>query len=348
MQTAASTRETVRDYYGRILQSSVDLRTSACCTAESYDPHVRRVLTEIDDEILTRFYGCGSPLPLALGGCSVLDLGCGTGRDVYVASRLVGQDGYVIGVDMTDEQLEIARRHRDSQTRRFGYDVPNVDFRTGIIEDLDSVNIEDDSIDVVISNCVINLSPDKEAVFREIFRVLKPGGELLFADVFTDRRLPAQAVADPVLYGECLGGAMYAEDFRRILITSGCADYRITSSSAIEIKDDELRARAGNVRFTSHTIRAFKLQLEDRCEDYGQVARYRGTIPEAPHTFQLDDHHLFETGKPVLICGNTASMLTLTRYAEHFDVTGDTSVHYGLFDCAPETSGESAAAGSCC
>ncbi len=348
MQTATSTRESVRDYYGRVLQSSVDLRTSTCCTAESYDPHVRRILAEIDDEILTRFYGCGSPLPLALHGCAVLDLGCGTGRDVYLASRLVGQDGYVIGVDMTDEQLAIARRHRDPQTRRFGYDFPNVDFRTGFIEDLESVNIEDESIDVVISNCVINLSPDKEAVFREIFRVLKPGGELFFSDVFTDRRLTPEVAADPVLYGECLGGAMYIEDFRRLLAATGCADYRIAASSPIEIEDESLRSRAGNVRFTSHTIRAFKLQLEDRCEDYGQVARYGGTIPEAPHAFGLDNHHFFETGKPVLVCGNTASMLTRTRYAEHFDVTCDTSVHYGLFDCAVEAPSEAAGIGPCC
>ena len=180
-------KKNLQEYYGRILQGKHDLQTKACCcTDEKLPPTVKAALAEIDDEILAKFYGCGSPLPPHLGDCTVLDLGCGSGRDAYLAARLTGADGYVIGVDMTGEQLEVGRHHLDSQMTRFGYAKPNVDFRQGYIEDLSAMGIADNSIDVVISNCVINLSPDKRQVFSEIFRVLKPGGELLFADVFAD------------------------------------------------------------------------------------------------------------------------------------------------------------------
>jgi SAM-dependent methyltransferase len=176
--------QSVKDYYGRVLQSSTDLKTSACCIGDELPRHHKAILAEIEDEVLARFYGCGSPLPPGLEGAVVLDLGCGSGRDAYLASKLVGAEGRVIGVDMTDEQLDVARRHESAQMKRFGFVEPNVDFRQGYIEDLAAAGVEDESVDVVISNCVINLSPDKERVFSEIFRVLKPGGELYFSDVF--------------------------------------------------------------------------------------------------------------------------------------------------------------------
>ncbi len=349
MQATDSILDAVRTYYGTVLQGTKDLRTSACCSTASVPSHVHAVLEEIDDEIHERFYGCGSPIPLALAGCTVLDLGCGTGRDVFVASRLVGKEGRAIGIDMTEEQLALARRHVDGHTSRFGYDEPNVDFRTGYIEDLRTAGIADSSVDVVISNCVINLSPRKRRVFEEIFRVLKPGGELYFSDIFADRRIPAETAADPVLRGECLGGAMYTEDFRRLLRDVGCLDPRDVSSCPVELDDRELKERVGNVRFVSRTVRAFKLPdlLEDLCEDYGQVAYYQGTIEGAPHAFELDDHHRFETGRPVLVCGNTAAMLEQTRYGRHFNVVGSRSVHYGPFDCAPAAGSEAVASCGC-
>jgi len=251
-------------------------------------------------------------------------------------SRLVGPDGYVIGIDMTSEQILVAQRHIDSQAMRFGYEKPNVDFRQGYIEDLQESGIADESIDVVISNCVINLSPDKRSVISEIFRVLRPGGELYFSDVFAGRRIPDHLMDDPVLHGECLAGAMYIEDFRRLLRNIGCSDYRVMSKRRISIDNPEIEEKIGMVDFYSMTVRAFKLNdLEDLCEDYGQSAVYLGTIPEAPHAFALDDHHLFLTGKPMLVCGNTASMLQNTRFSAHFRVIGDRAVHYGPFDCAP-------------
>jgi ubiquinone/menaquinone biosynthesis C-methylase UbiE len=346
-------QDQLKEYYGKILTTTKDLKTGACCNGESLPPYQRETLSLIDDEIIEKFYGCGSPIPPAIEGCRVLDLGCGVGRDVYLASRLVGPDGFVNGVDMTDEQLAVARKHVDPQMKRFGYNKSNVEFRQGHIEDLAACGIEDNSIDLVISNCVINLSTDKERVFAEIFRVLKPGGELYFSDVFSGRRIPCQLRNDPVLYGECLGGALYIEDFRRMLRSLNCQDYRVVSRRNISLNNPEVEAKAGMIDFYSMTVRAFKLpSLEDICEDYGQAAVYLGTIPEMPHRFPLDDHHLFIAGKPMLICGNTAAMVGETRFSRHFRVLGDRSIHYGPFDCSPAASkaasGDSCSGGACC
>lgn len=338
-----SVRESVKDYYGRVMKKSADLKTDACCCSDSpLPPSVKATLAEINEEILTRFYGCGSPLPPALDGCTVLDLGCGTGRDSYVAARLVGPSGQVIGVDMTEEQLDVAQGNLESQMTRFGYAEPNIEFRQGYIEDLRDLGIGDDSVDVVISNCVLNLSPDKRAVFSEILRVLRPGGELYFADLFAGRRVPERFHDDPVLRGECLAGAMYVEDFRRLLRGLGCPDHRVVSRRPIAFSSPAIEARIGMIDFYSMTVRAFKLaSLEDTCEDYGQVATYRGTIPDWPQHFDLDDHCRFFTAEPMPVCGNTAAMLQDTRYGAHFEMAGDRSVHRGPFVRSPR-------GGACC
>ena len=349
----ASAQQTVKDYYGKVLKTQKDLKTSACCSVESFPETIKAIIKNIEPEILDKFYGCGSPIPPFLEGCCVLDLGSGAGRDVYIASALVGEHGFATGVDMTDEQLEIARKYKDTQTKRFGFKRCNVDFKKCYIEDLKEAGIEDDSQDVVISNCVINLSPDKEKVFSEIFRVLKPGGELYFSDVFADRRIPRDLKDDPVLYGECLGGAMYIEDFRRMLRDLGCPDFRYMSKRKININEPKISEKAGNITFCSMTIRAFKLDdLEDICEDYGQAAYYQGTITNLPHQFMLDDHHCFIAHKPMLVCGNTASMLQNTRFVRHFKIIGDTSRHFGPFPCGsvPRVSDMQGVSGggSCC
>lgn len=349
MTDNASIRDSIKEYYGKVLKSSADLQTSACCATEALPAHVAEILRDVHPEVQQRFYGCGSPIPPALEGATVLDLGCGSGRDCYVLSKLVGPRGRVIGLDMTGEQLAVARAHQQHHARVFGF--ANTEFVQGYVEALDAAGIADESIDVVISNCVLNLSPDKPRVFGEIFRVLRPGGELYFSDVFADRRVPTSLVADPLLVGECLGGALYIEDFRRLMAASGCHDARVVDTRPLSLDNREIERRVGFIHFQSLTVRAFKLDLEDRCEDFGQVARYLGTALEHPHAFDLDDHHHFETGRPMLVCGNTADMISKTRYAPHFRVTGDKSIHYGLFDCAPAatvSNRDAGGTGACC
>ena len=349
------TRVSVQEYYGQVLKSSEDLKTSACCVAESPPAWLRPLLANIHDEVSNRFYGCGFPIAEAVEGRTVLDLGSGTGRDVYLFSQLVGPRGFVHGVDMTAEQLKVANDTVGWHMDRFGYTEANVAFHQGFIEELKP--IESASVDLVISNCVLNLSPRKDLVLAEVHRVLKPGGEFLFSDVFADRRLPQWMAQDPVLLGECLGGALYVGDFYSLAKKSGFLDPRRLTSSVLEIQNDDVKQKVGAARFGSETYRLFKLDgLDDRCEDYGQTATYRREIPHIGPLFQLDDHHLFELNRPERVCGNTAAMLADTRFAEHFEILGDRSVHYGVFECsetmaAAQYTANNAAAGTataCC
>ncbi len=324
-------REEVRRYYGEILANSDDLSTDACaCAAAAPPKYVIDALKNVEDEIIAHFYGCGSPIPPALEGATVLDLGCGTGRDVYVASQLVGPAGKVIGIDMTPSQLEFARRYQDAQMQRFGYETSNVEFVEGFIEDMHM--IADESVDVVISNCVVNLSPFKKQLFKEVFRVLKPGGELYFSDVFCDRRVPEGFYDDPILRGECLSGAMYIEDFRRMLDDYGVKAFYDVSVEELHIGDFRIATKLGCATFYSHTVRAIKsADLEDREENYGQTATYLGTLPENSRYFDLTDEVRLIKDRPVAISGNMATMLTQSRYAPHFRVT-PRGEHVGLFD----------------
>ncbi len=338
-------QQSVQDYYSKTLKTTDDLQTSACCPVGTMPKHLLPYIQNIHDDVQAKFYGCGAPLPYELRGLSVLDLGCGTGRDCFLLSQLVGQTGTVIGVDMTDDQLQTARDTLQWHTDKFGYNRPNIEFMTGFMEDLDTLGIEDESIDLVISNCVFNLSANKPKLFSEIFRVLKPGGELYFSDVFADRRLSKEIQNDPILWGECLGGALYIEDFRRLMHHAGCADYRVMSGARITVNNPALENRAGGAQFSSITMRAFKLELEDQCEDYGQTAQYLGTIEHCPERFILDNHHEFPTKAVIRVCGNTADMLSETRLAKHFNIKGDKSCHLGLFDCATD---KTAAVAACC
>jgi SAM-dependent methyltransferase len=344
--------EIVKRYYGQTLESSADLKTSACCDVTQVPAWLPPLLARIHPEVTARYYGCGLVCPPLLEGCRVLDLGSGSGRDVYVLAQLVGSRGEVIGVDMTAEQLEVAERHRHFHAERFGF--ANVAFRQGYIERLEELDLEPASFDVVVSNCVVNLSPDKDAVLRNVHRLLKPGGELYFADVYADRRVPEALRSDPVLYGECLGGALYWNDFYRLAHRSDFADPRLVSDRPLGITDPELAERIGTIRFVSATYRLFKLgDLESACEDYGQAVIYRGSIPGHPQRFELDKHHSIETGRVFAVCGNTWRMLHDTRFRPHFEFIGDFSRHYGLFaGCGGELpfnlTSEVSGAASCC
>lgn len=332
-KTDEEIRAQVAQYYGSFLEGSDSLHTDACCCSDAPPPkYVLDALKLIEPEILAHFYGCGSPIPPALEGATVLDLGCGTGRDVYIASKLVGQEGRVIGVDMTPAQLEFARRYETAQMERFGYERSNVEFVESYIEDMAAIPSE--SVDVVISNCVVNLSPFKEQLFREVFRVLKPGGELFFSDIFSDRRVPEGFYDDPVLRGECLSGAMYIEDFRRMLAANGVAAFYDVAVDEVHIGDLRIATKLGCIGFYSHTIRAVKgLELEPVEEDYGQTATYLGTMPENKRYFDLSSEVRLVKGKPTAVSGNMARLLQGSRYAQHFKVT-PAGQHRGAFDAA--------------
>ncbi|MBI4815663.1 MAG: methyltransferase domain-containing protein [Deltaproteobacteria bacterium] len=324
--------DVVSEFYGKTVEKSQDLTFSACCTTD-YDP---KLLAALTDEVKDKRYGCGSPLPDLLAGCTVVDLGSGAGADCFIAAQLVGQRGRVIGVDATREQLEVARRNVAPIMKNLGYVEPNVSFLEAPIEELP---IASGSADVVISNCVINLSPHKERVFKEIARILKPGGELYLADIVADRRIPEHLASDRRLYSECLTGAAYTGDLSRIMARAGLFDVRTVSSRSL----DEV---IEGIHFSSVTLRGFKLDLEDACEDYGQVAVYRGTIPARAKEFLLDTGHRFEAGRAVRVCKNTADMLTKTRYSAHFGVSAE-MFHMGLFDCGPAEASSEPDVGAC-
>jgi len=345
--------DVVKDYYGKQLQHSDDLKTDACCDASAVPDWLKPLLARIHPEVLSRYYGCGLVCPPLLEGCRVLDLGCGTGRDVYALAQLVGSTGEVIGVDMTAEQLEVANRHHAWHSDAFGYD--NVRFLQGYIERLDELDLEPGSFDVIVSNCVINLSPDKDAVLQGAYRLLKNGGEMYFSDVYADRRVPESVKNDPVLYGECLGGALYWNDFLRLAQCHGFIDPRLVEDRPLAVTEPKLTALTGSLRFYSATYRLFKLEgLESACEDYGQAVIYRGTIPHHPHHLVLDKHHDIETGRVFPVCGNTWRMLHDTRFQSHFEFIGDFENHYGLFEgCGgglpfDDIQAKDAAGSSCC
>lgn len=322
--------EIVQNYYGRQLSGSSDLKTSACCDPSQMPDWLKPLLARIHPDVLSRYYGCGLVCPPLLEGCRVLDLGCGAGRDVYALAQLVGASGEVVGVDMTDEQLEVAEKYRAYHAEQFGYD--NVRFVKGYIEQLDALDLEPGSFDIIVSNCVVNLSPDKTSVLKGVARLLKPGGEFYFSDVYADRRVPHAVRNDPVLYGECLGGALYWNDFLRLARATGFIDPRLVEDHPISVTDPALEIKTGAIRFYSATYRLFSISgLEDACEDHGQAVIYRGSIPQHPDRFVLDKHHDIETGKVFSVCGNTYRMLRESRFAPHFEFIGDFSRHFGLF-----------------
>lgn len=344
-------KDSVKEYYGDILSKSEDLKTSACCTLDSIPDFIKDSLKYVNDEIKMKYYGCGSPIPMAMEGLRTLDVGCGTGRDVYITSKLIGESGYAYGIDMTENQLQVAKKYLKEQMNIFEYKEPNVEFIHDYMENMDK-HILSHSLDLVTSNCVINLAVDKELVLSKIYSLLRTGGEFYFSDIYADRRVPEEIAKDEILYGECLGGALYYKDFERMAKKVGFADPRVITSREVTMNNKEIENLVGNIKFYSVTYRLWKLdRLEDACEDYGHVVIYKGGIPFSPFKCELDKDHIFYKNKPERVCGNTVKMISETRFKKYFEIIGTFNEHFGEFeDCAGdgEKNDDTPTSGGCC
>jgi arsenite methyltransferase len=249
MQSPTTIHAAVREHYAEQARSA-----GSCCGSNTlYD---EELLKDLPSDIAHFSLGCGNPITVAAlqPGETVLDLGSGGGLDCFLAAKQVGESGRVIGVDMTPEMLSKARA---SATR---LNVANVEFRAGYLE---ALPVEDDSIDVVISNCVINLSPDKPQVFREVFRALRPGGRVAVSDIVTNGPLPAAMQQNMAAWGACVAGALDMGDYVRGLKAAGFAAVHVQPKSDT---DKLLAALPIGVPFSA-TITARKLRAHEPRED---------------------------------------------------------------------------------
>ncbi len=240
--TDTTIHETVREHYAeraRKADSCCGPDSAASCCETKNVLYPDELLADVPDDVASFSLGCGDPITLAglQPGQTVLDLGSGGGLDCFLAAKKVGDGGHVIGVDMTPEMLEKAR----ASAVRLGYD--NVDFRQGYLEDLP---VDADSIDVVISNCVINLSPDKSKVFDEVFRVLNPGGKLAVSDIVTDGPLPEAIKRSLSLWAGCVAGAVDVKDYITMMEDAGFTEITITPSFFDKETVDEAVREAGD------------------------------------------------------------------------------------------------------
>ncbi|MFN8595846.1 MAG: arsenite methyltransferase [Anaerolineae bacterium] len=244
-----SVHDSVREHYAERARNS-----NSCCGSNTlYDD---QLLKDLPTDITTFSLGCGNPITTAAlkPGETVLDLGSGGGLDCFLASKAVGEAGHVIGVDMTPDMLAKARGSAD----RLGY--PNVEFREGYLE---ALPVTDATVDVVMSNCVINLSPDKSQVFREVARVLKPNGRIAVSDIVTNGPLPEAVQKSMAAWGACVAGALQVQDYARGLIDAGLVDVRVTPK---DTTDKWLAALPIGVPFSA-TITARKPQVDERTSD---------------------------------------------------------------------------------
>jgi len=220
MTTNTPIHDAVREHYAeRIKTNASCCGPESCCSYDSNLYPADLLATLLDGESAIS-YGCGDPITLASlqSGQTVLDLGSGAGLDCFFAAKKVGETGRVIGVDMTPEMIERAR----SSAQRLN--IQNVEFRQGYLEDLP---VASETVDVIISNCVINLSPDKSRVFAEAFRVLKPGGKMAVSDIVTDGPLPEAVKQSLSAWAGCVAGAVEARDYVGMMETVGFSNISI-------------------------------------------------------------------------------------------------------------------------
>ncbi len=307
-----------------------------CCPVE-YDT---QYLTAIPDAVLARDYGCGDPSRHVHKGETVLDLGSGAGKICFISSQIVGPEGRVLGVDMNDDMLALARSSAAEVATKVGHD--NVTFLKGRIEDLAldraaldewlaehpvrsdadlavlEAHIEqqrsaaplvpDDSIDVVLSNCVLNLVlPERKGqLFEEIFRVIKPGGRAIISDIVSDEDIPAHMLADNELWSGCISGAWREDLFLKAFEEAG-----FQGITVLERAEEPWRTVEG-IEFRSVTVEA-TVGEAGPCMEHHQAILYKGPWKSV----QDDDGHTFERGQPMAVCGRTYRFMTSGPHADH-------------------------------
>ena len=332
--TNADVRGGVQERYGAGAQA---VEAALCCPVD-YDPKYLKIIPQ---EVLDRDYGCGDPSAYVREGETVLDLGSGGGKICFIASQIVGPEGRVIGVDMTDEMLELARTNAPVIAERVGY--ANVEFRRGHIEDLrldlDKLDawladnpvkgvadmeameaealrlstelpmIPDNSVDVIVSNCVLNLVSDtkKRQLFAEMFRVLKVGGRVAVSDIVSDEESPAELKADDRLWSGCISGALTETGFIEALEEAG---FHGIAVDKFELESWQI---VDGIEYRSATYLAYKGK-QGECLETNKAVIYKG-----PYSFVKDDDgHVFERGVRSAVCEKTFRLLQTEPYAGHF------------------------------
>lgn len=277
------------------------------CCPTSYD--MAHLKSFIPEEVLKISYGCGTPagLKTVKPGETVLDIGSGGGIDCFEASRLVGPTGRVIGIDMTETMLDIARKHAAVVATNLGYPASNVEFRNGMA---DAMPVDDGTVDVIISNCVINLAPDKRKVFREMFRVAKPGGRFTISDIVADQTVPQYLVHDADKWGDCLSGALTLKDYLAGLLGAGFLGIHLIQSSPWQVID--------GLHFFSVTLTGYKLP------PIGQAASPRYATLRGPFNRVVDERGTaYQRGIPQPILPDDALLLSQAPLSDHFVLTAD-------------------------
>jgi SAM-dependent methyltransferase len=312
------TRADVQQFYA---EAALEPKPALCCPGGYEGAET----AHIPEEVLQRAYGCGSPMGMAelAPGEIVVDLGSGAGIDVFVAAKTVGKDGTVIGVDMTPEMLAQALGAAGQVARNLGY--RNTEFRHGYLEE---IPVDDASVDLVTSNCVLNLSTDKGKVFREIGRILRHGGRFVIADIVSEKPVPREWQGDRHLWGECIAGALAEEAFLAAALEAGFTGLQILTRTFY-------REVAGQ-NFYALTVRGWKFQKGSTCVYIGQQAIYLGPYAQVSD----DDGHTYPRGVPCEICTDTAAKLASRPYGGQFVITGPQPSQAGERACSPSSGGE--------